>query len=301
MTKYALCGMAIFCLLIAPLALLSETKTETIEKSFTIDDSKPVFLEFKEEDGDLKFSTWERSEVRVIVKKSAKEKSEQRASELLAKTKVEMTQTGNSIRVEIVYPKIRAVIFGFSDYPRVKIETEIMLPHKTNMTCRADDGFIQGENVEGDLSLRTDDGMIRVSRIHGSLSVKTEDGRIECSDIMGSVEASSDDGDIRISGQMDWLDIRTEDGDVQMKILPGSIMTRDWKIRTDDGDVELYAPQDFAARIRIKTDDGDIDNEFPSAFSKISSDKDITGQINQGDSTIFIDTEDGNITLRTAK
>ena len=95
--------------------------------------------------------------------------------------------------------------------------------------------------------------------------------------------------------------MRVEDGDVRIDLLPGSIMARDWKIRTDDGDVELFAPLDFAARIRIKTDDGNIESELPLSLSKISSDKDLYGRLNQGDQTIIIETEDGDISLLSTK
>ncbi|MBN1224876.1 MAG: DUF4097 family beta strand repeat protein, partial [Candidatus Aminicenantes bacterium] len=253
MTKSAIWGIVILFVLFAPFALSGETKTETIEKSYTIDDSIPVFLEFKEGDGNLKFSTWDKNVVQIRVEKTAKEKNEKRAADLLAKTKVEISRNGNTIRIQVAYPKTSVVIFGFRDYPRVKVETEIMLPHRANLTCRSDDGDIQGENVEGELNLRTDDGKIRVFQIRGSLFVETEDGGVECSEIMGSVEAISDDGDIQISGQLDWVDIRTEDGDIRAEILPGSDMERDWKIKSDDGNVDLLVSQDFAARIRIKT------------------------------------------------
>lgn len=301
MKKLMLSWTLSFCLCLIPLFLMGETKSVQIEKSFTIDDSKPVFLEFKEGDGNIRFSSWDKNIVRIRVKKAAKERDEKRAAELLDSVKVIMNQEENSIDIEVVYPKMRVVVFGFRDHPRVEVSTEIMLPSSTNLTCSTDDGDIWGENIQGDAKLRTDDGDIHISGIHGLVSAASEDGEITCTHIDGEIEARSDDGDIRLSGRLDWLDVRAEDGDVRIDLLPGSIMARDWKIRTEDGDVELFAPLDFAARIRIKTDDGNIESELPFTLSKISSDKDLSGRLNQGDQTIIIETEDGDISLLPAK
>jgi len=301
MQKSLFLGITVLYFSTVPFALPGETKTEAIEKTFPIDEASPVFLEFKERDGSLRFRAWQKNRVHVRVVKTARERSNERAAELLAKTRVETSQTGNRIRVRVTYPKPRIAIFGTGDYHKMRVETEIMVPYKTNLTCRTDDGNITGEMIEGRLHLRTDDGRIRVSHIKGALSVETEDGSIEGSEIKGSVEAISDDGDIHISGRLDWLDIRTEDGDVRAEIFPGSVMARDWKMRSDDGNVELYAPGDFAAYFRFRTDDGEIDNHLPVSFSAISSDTDISGRLNQGERTVYIDTEDGDISLRPFK
>jgi hypothetical protein len=297
MVKYVLSGMVALCLLSTPMLSIGETKTEQIEKNFTIDDSKPVFLEFKEGDGDIHFDSWDKNRVLIRVKKLVKERDEKRAAELLNKVKVVIKQDGNSIQVEVQYPKIRIVVFGFNDHPRVEVSTEIMLPVNAHVSCRTDDGNIWGENIQGEVKLRTDDGEINISGIEGTVSVASEDGDITSSGIEGRVEARSDDGDIHLSGRLEWLDVRTEDGDVRIELLPGSIMERDWKIKTDDGDVELFTPRDFAARFRIKTDDGDIESEMPLSFSKISSSRDLSGRMNQGGHTISIETEDGSINL----
>jgi len=297
MKKFVLSGIMTFFFLLAPLFPMGESKTELIEQSFIIDDSAPVFLEFKKSDGDIRFGSWDKNIVQIRLKKVATARDEKKAAELLSKVKVNMNQDGNSISVEVVYPKMKIVVFGFSDHPRVDVSTEILLPSTANLSGRTDDGDIWAENIQGELKLRTDDGTINISGIRGSVSVTSEDGEITCTHIEGSIEARSDDGDIHLSGHFDWVDVRTEDGDIKIELFPGSVMERDWKIRADDGDVELYAPQDFAARIRIKTDDGHIESELPLSFSKISSDKDLSGRLNQGNHTLIIETEDGNIGL----
>ncbi len=301
MKKNAYSCIVSFCFCLIPLFLMGETKIEHIEKNFTIDASKPVFLDFKEGDGNVKFSSWDKNIVQVRVKKMATERDEKRATELLKKVKLDMSQDGNFIKVEVLYPKIRVVLFRFRDHPRVEVSTEIMLPFSTNLSCQTDDGDIRGKNIQGKIKLKTDDGDINIVEVHGSVSVTSEDGEISCTHIEGGIEARSDDGDIHLTGRLDWLDVRAEDGDIRIELIPDSVMERDWKIRADDGDVELYVPQDFTARFRIKTDDGNIKSELPLAFSKISSDKDLSGRLNQGDQTIFIETEDGNIILLPTK
>lgn len=273
-------------------------KTETFEKSLPIDSSRPVFIEFKDVDGDLHFTPWEENFVKVQVTKKTKLRDARRAERLLRETEVRVSQKGNSIKIEIRYPQGEGIFFWFRDYGRINVSTEIMLPFNSNLACRTDDGSISGEKVKGEMVMETEDGSIRLSGIEGSVRALTDDGRIILMDIKGAVEAETVDGDIFCSGQIKKLLLSSEDGDIEVKLAPQSFMEEDWKISTEDGDVELYLPSTFSADFILQTEDGDINCEIPAVFTEFASKRKLAGRINQGGNLLTITTEDGDILLQ---
>lgn len=290
----------ILLLFVFTMTSLGATKEETIEETLKIDSGKPVDLEFRENDGNVRFSTWDRDEVHILVHKEVKTLNGRRTERLFKDTKVEISQHNNSIRIRIRYPRIQGFFF-ISDVYRVRVNSEIKIPKNSNLTCHADDGDISIESVDGEMYLKADDGTIRVVNSSGSVEGGTDDGRFNLDDFTGKAKIDSDDGDLFISGNLSYLDLETDDGDIRIKNFGAVDMEKDWQIHTDDGDVDIYFPEEFSAEFHIRTDDGSIDNFLPIVFKEITSKRNITGIFNQGGHLITIKTDDGDITLRETK
>lgn len=279
-------------------SLAAGQKDEIIEKTFPIDGSRPVSLEFKDVDGSLWFSVTEENCVRVKVKKDVDVRNEREAAELLEETKVELTQNGNSVRVEIRYPKIWGILSWFRENRRVRVSTEILLPANSNLNCTVVDGSISGERVRGEVAVKSVDGPIRLTDIRGTIRTKATDGRTVLENIDGRVEAESTDGDIQIAGRISGLRVETVDGDVNVKIAPQATMDTAWTIETVDGDVELTLPKDFSADFLLQSGDGHIDCAAPMAVSSLITERKISGKINQGGKLLTVRTGDGGIWVR---
>jgi DUF4097 and DUF4098 domain-containing protein YvlB len=279
-------------------SLAAGQKDGSIEKTFSVDGSRPVFLEFKDVDGDLWFSVTEENLVRVKVKKEVDVRNDRKAAELLEETKVVLTQNGNSVRVEIKYPKIRGILFWFRETRRVRVSTEILVPANSNLNCTVVDGSITGEKVRGELAIQSVDGSIRLSDIQGTIRTNSTDGRIILKNIDGRVEAESTDGDIQISGRINGLRVESVDGDVNVEIAPQAAMDTAWMIETVDGDVTLSLPGDFSADFLLQTNDGHIDCAVPTALSNVVTERKMAGKINQGGKLLTIRTGDGGIWVR---
>ena len=294
----------VFLTLLLPFLLASflsaKEKTETFEKSYPVDRSRPVFLEFYDVDGDLSLGCWEENRVQIRVTKKINLSSERRAERLLRETEVDISHRGNSLKVEIRYPAMEGFFFWLRDYERVRVLTEIMLPSNTSITCAMEDGSVYGEKVKGEMDFRLEDGTIRLNEAEGSLRASTSDGRVILRDFRGEVEAKSEDGDISVSGQITKLTLKTEDGDITVNLAPQSSMAEDWIISTEDGDVEVSLPSSFSADILFETEDGEIECQVPFVFSKQVSERKVSGRINQGGRLFRIVTEDGDVLLRAA-
>lgn len=279
------------------LSLGAAQKEELIEKTFPVDVSKPVFLEFKDVDGSLRFAGTEKNLVEVRVKKEVGVRDPRRAAELLEATKVEISQLGNSVRVEIRYPR-RGIQFWFHDNAWVRVSTEILLPAKANLDCRLVDGSIRGDSVSGELKLRSVDGPIEVSNTSGTLFAHSTDGRIVLQNVRGRVEAASTDGDISVSGQLSQLEVNTTDGDVTLEVTPQAIMEMNWRVETSDGDVDLILAKDFSADFVLETSDGHIECQAALSSPETASKRRLTGKLNQGGKLFTISTGDGDILVR---
>jgi len=299
-TKNIQVSLLILFLFLFTLPTLAASKEETIDKTFDIDGTQSVDFEFLDNDGDVHFSTWDKNEVHILIHKEIKSANGRKSDRLMEETKVEISQRGNSIRIRIKYPRIRGFVF-ISDSRRVKVTSEIMIPAKTNLDCRLDDGDITIDGIDGKLFLKADDGTIRVSDAQGSIEGKSDDGRIILENFTGKAFLDSDDGDILLSGNFSSLDLESDDGDIRVKNQENSSMDSDWRIKTDDGDVDLFFTENFSADFHLITDDGRIDSQLPVIFNKSTSKRNLSGKIKDGGHLISIKTDDGDISLKEIK
>ena len=290
-------GLITFFLSLITWPVNGAQRGETIDKTFDIDASQPVDFEFIENDGNVRFSTWDRDQVHIIIRKELRSGNGPRAERLLKETKVDIHQNKNSIRVHIRYPRVKGFFFT-ANMGRVRVTSEILVPVHSNLTCRSDDGDMFIEGVQGNFNLRADDGTIQVKNAGGTLLASTDDGRAVLEDFTGDANIDSDDGDQLLSGHFESLDLESDDGDVTVKSLGVPSSGGDWSIETDDGDVDIYLTEDFSADVRIITDDGSIDSFLPIAFKELTSETNLSGKLNAGGFLISIRTDDGDITLR---
>ena len=65
--------------------------------------------------------------------------------------------------------------------------------------------------------------------------------------------------------------------------------------------MDIYFTEDFSAKLFLSTDDGNIDSFLPIVFKEITSERNLSGKINDGGYLITIRTDDGDITLRETK
>lgn len=290
-----LLGLAVLAL---PSFLAAQEKTEVIEKTFPMDVSKPVSLEFHDVDGNLTFSPSGDNTIRVKIKKEVRSTSARRTERLFRDTTVDFSQNGNSLVIRIRYPRWRGFFFWIGDFQRVKVTSEIFLPENSALKVEVVDGDVRGNGLKGELNLKTVDGDIRLSQIQGTIQARTIDGEIDFKDISGGVLADTVDGRMTIAGALKELRLKSTDGDIRVDCSSSSVMEKDWEIRTGDGDVEISLPANFSADLSLQTRDGRIRTEMPVAMTKEISKKRLSGKLKNGGLLFSIRTGDGHISLR---
>ncbi len=281
-----------------PCFLAAQEKTEVIEKTFPMDISKPVSLEFHDVDGNVTFSPSGDNTIRVKIKKKVRSTSARRTERLFRDTTVDFSQNGNSLVIRIRYPHWHGFFFWIGDFQRVKVTSEIFLPENSSLKVDLVDGEVRGNGLKGEMNLKTVDGDIRLSQIQGTIQAKTTDGEIDFKDIGGRVLADTVDGRMAIAGALKELRLKSTDGDIRVDCSSSSVMEKDWEIRTGDGDVEISLPGNFSADLSLQTGDGKIQTEMPVAVTKEISKKRLSGKLNNGGFLFSIRTGDGQISLR---
>lgn len=273
-------------------AIASAQTVETIEKSFDVRGTPKIVV--TNEDGGTELRAHGESRVLVsVVKEVLRAKSEEDARRLAEGVEVRVSQEGDRIEIQTLYPESDWSFWGETE---VLVHINVLAPSRSDLDVSTADGRLTVTGFEGDLRLSTEDGDLQVTGCSGTARVSAEDGDVTVRDFHGDLEAGIEDGDLRVEGKLGRLSADAEDGDIDVRLSTGSLMTADWRVESADGGVRLYVPEDFAADLDVDTQDGSIDVDLPSAPIETSEGK-LRGSVNGGGHRLIIRTEDGSVRL----
>lgn len=249
------------CLAFAPFARADEwSKTYTLT-------GKPD-LRVETSDANIRVDTWDQNTIEARVTTTRYKIGEHGL-------KIYEHQTGNSVDVEVRFPRHNFVI-QFGTY---RVDIEIHMPR------------------EGRVNLQTGDGHIELSHFKGEMELESGDGHETIDSVDGNLRARTGDGHISATGRFDVLELNTGDGRIEAQALPGSTMASSWTLHTGDGSVTLQLPANFAADVDLHTNDGHITVDMPVAVEGRLGEKNIHGKMNGGGNLLTVHTGDGSIRL----
>lgn len=219
--------------------------------------------------------------------------------EALDELKIESSQDGNRINIDVKRPAHELGLFGVGRMsPTAKLI--VTMPTEGNVVARSGDGSIRIEHVHGRLELRTGDGSIRAVDIGGQLTLATSDGSVTIEDVAGELDVDTGDGSVSVAGKPSSLKLHTGDGSITFRAASGTQMKDDWSMTTGDGGIALYLPSDFGAELDAHTGDGSIRSDL--SIGDDESDRNrrtLKGRIGAGGKVLRIRTGDGAIRLKT--
>ena len=249
-------------------------------------------------DGAIEVRGTDSSEVLVEIEKRGPTR------EAVDELRVEATQEGRRIDVEVKRPSRESTVFGMNVSTSAKLIVSV--PKHSAVLARTGDGAIRIEGVEGKLELRSGDGSIRVSDVKGELVLNTGDGSINVDHAEGRLTLETGDGGVNVEGNLSVVRMHTGDGSIVYRADSATRMEGDWDISTGDGSVSIYLPAGFNADLDAHTGDGRIRNELGIADRNVERDRDqderdrrtLRGKIGEGGKRLRVQTGDGGITLR---
>jgi hypothetical protein len=265
------------------------------EKRFPLNGAPEVHLTTF--DGAIEIQAWDKREVFVEIEKRGPTR------EAVDDLKIETTQTGDRITVEVKRPRsesFRALGFNVSS-PSASAKLIVSLPRKANIVARSGDGAIRLAGINGRLELHTGDGAIRVADAGGELTLNTGDGSITVERVAGRLQLETGDGGVNVEGALSAVKMHTGDGSIVYRAERGASMSDDWSISTGDGSVTLYLPAGFDAELDAHTGDGSIRSDLAMAVDRggDQNKRTIRGRLGAGGRLLRVNTGDGSIALRT--
>ena len=162
------------------------------EKRFSVDGAPDLRLTTF--DGAIEVRGTDGSQVLVEIEKRGPTR------EAVDELRVEATQDGRRIDVEVKRPAREGMVFGINVSTSAKLIVSV--PRHATVLARTGDGAIRIEGVEGRLELRTGDGSIHVSDVKGELVLNTGDGSINVDHAEGRLTLETGDGGVNVEGNL---------------------------------------------------------------------------------------------------
>jgi hypothetical protein len=268
------------------LDLAAEPFTETEEKRFEVSGKADVTLITF--DGSIEVHSWDRNEVAVTIERRGA------SQEAIRSLRVDASQKGNRVRVEVTRPE------GFDVGVSPSASLKVSLPRTSDLEARSGDGSIQVGDVAGRVSLRSGDGSIKGTSLRGEVAAHTGDGSITLEGISGRVTVDTGDGSVSVDGVMQAVNARTGDGSIRIRALAESSAAEDWTVTTGDGGMTVELPARFSAEVDASTGDGNISVEGleVTMTGGVSERDELRGRLGSGGRTLRLRTGDGSIRLR---
>jgi DUF4097 and DUF4098 domain-containing protein YvlB len=131
----------------------------------------------------------------------------------------------------------------------------------------------------------------------------TSSGTITVDGAKGSLKAYTDFGNIEVmNAQSVTLDLKTNSGSVEFT---GSLGDGPHQVKSDFGNITLVLPPDTKLDVELKTDFGNIESDLPITVTLTGSSEndknEITGTINGGGEQLTVQTNSGNINIKSMK
>ncbi len=221
----------------------------------------------KNVNGDVTVMTWKEEQVEIkAVKKTRK------SAENLAKVKIELVESPDSVSVDTVYPK--------RNNTGVSVTYEIKVPEGVSLEAVSTvNGNVVASGPFGHVSGSTVNGKVKVENSAGDLRLSTTNGNVEARNVKGKIDAETTNGSIRL----------------ELADLPDKITAE-----TVNGGITLAlgAIKELDAVLEAKTVNGGIDVDFPISFQNLQKSKrSLTGQIGKGGPRVSLETVNGSIHL----
>jgi DUF4097 and DUF4098 domain-containing protein YvlB len=221
----------------------------------------------KNVNGDVTVMTWKEDKVEIkAVKKTRK------ASENLAKVKIEVAESPNSVSVDTIYPKRNNT--GVSVTYDIKVPEGVHLEDVSTVN-----GDVAASGPFGRFSGSTVNGKVSVENSAGDLRLSTTNGNVEARNVKGKINAETTNGSIR-------LELNGLTGEIKAETTNGGIT------------LALSGITELNALLEAETVNGGIDVDFPISFQSLQKSKhSLKGQIGQGGPRLSLETVNGSIHL----
>jgi hypothetical protein len=265
-------------------------------------------LNFDSDLASVEITTSDTETLRAEFVREFKVNTAQEADALRQKLDVQMTKTGNDVKITVRWAGDRR---NDRDLQKIRVNFRIAMPRKFNLDLRTigsgrigdidgtvkammRGGSVQFHNVTGPLTARTDGGSISIHDIGGDLDATSNGGSVAAGRVTGKVFARANGGSVAIDEATDAIDVRAAGGSVAAYI--SKQPRSDSKLIADAGNVELRLPESIAINIDASCSAGRLSSDF-SLYGHQDDDR-LKGTINGGGPLVMVRASAGNVYIR---
>lgn len=285
--KSAICAILLFTVAIP---IQAQDTEYNLDETYEVDTEGTVYL--NSDDAEVTIEATDRSDVHVVVYHSVDVDGwELKSGEEFS---MNVESRGGDLYIDEADRNGARLLFGSieRDY-RINLQ----VPKSIALDITGDDGSYELSDIGGALQIEADDADVELRGVtSSSLDFEIDDGSIEMDQGRGVLTLMMDDGDFRVrEAQFSEIDADVDDAELDIT----TSLTDDgfYLFDMDDGDLELNI-SGGGGEFDISHDDTNI--RVGSSFKEIRSNEDNSVyRLPGGTATIEIDTDDGDIDLRT--
>jgi len=264
-------------------------------------------LNFDSDLANIEINTSESETLRAEFTREFKVNNAQEADALRQKLEVQMTKTGNDVKVTVRWTGDR----HDRDLRKVRVNFRIAMPRKFNLDLRTV-GSARIGNLDGTVKANINGGSLQFRDVNGPLLARTNGGSITVHDVGGDVDATSNGGSVSLGRANGKVVARANGGSVSIdeatdaidaKAAGGSVAAyvskqprSDSKLIAEAGNVELRLPESIAINIDASCSAGRLSSQF--SLNGHQDDERLKGTINGGGPLVMVRASAGNIHIR---
>jgi len=309
-TTAAAVGLAFVLVLGTGAALAKEKYEEKFAKTESLDRNGRVLV--SNVSGRIEVRSWGEAQVKIDAVKTSQADSLEKAKENAAKVAIEVTKTGNILRVETKYPDSK--LFRHQNL-NVSVDYVILVPDKAEVKVKNVSGSVDAQAVGGALEIDNTSGNVTVTNAGGGVDVRTTSGTLVASDLVGDADLKTVSGRIKAervkgsvaaettSGSIELLEV-SEARTVRAKVLSGNIgysgdiiAGGKYSFEALSGTITVNLPASAAFDLDAETFSGGVQTDFPVTLSGVVSRKELRGTVGGGGATLRVKSFSGSVKI----
>ena len=230
----------------------------------------------------------DRSDIEVVVSKTARAESAEAANRLLEQIQLTSRDVEDRLDLEVEIPR-RWNRRGCAN-------VEIRIPRKMQIEIASINGRIEVDVLRARVRARSSNGSACFRDIVGNVDVITSNAKVCCSCTRGQLTARSSNGKIEIEEHHGSIDASTSNGLIRASL--EVLGKRGVQLATSNGRIVLELPEEVDADVDIRIDNGIIRSDRTLTPATRESTGRLSGRLGSGGTQVKLRTSNGSISLR---
>ncbi len=280
----------------------SDETERRLEKTFDVRNGGKLTIEA--DNGSVDITTWEKSQVAVVVDMSGD-------ARVLKRYRVDFDSTDST--VSVVARQRKKGFFPWH-WQSSDVHFQVKVPSSFHATVNTAGGDVEISGLGGNVHCETSGGDLRLTALQGSVYGETSGGDVIVRNVRGSLEAHTSGGNIEVDSVTGPVKVGTSGGEVVLLDVDGKIFgetsggniearllgdNRGVHLETSGGNITVYVPRGFAGDLDASTSGGSVECDLPVTVIGKVRDHEVRGKMNGGGSPIELSTSGGNIYVRS--